>query len=155
LEKEKKMSQSITFLEILNGSQEIERMRKCIKGTVSTMIGVLSSEDLEPYRKVHGKTSRPPIIFQSGSFKWKVRTVTPHRNEGDVWISDVSLVFGEQEQICFDFHLTSSDPSPTLKLDQVESTYKTLQVFVDGMIDTFPSLVGKLAPFVRAAKSLN
>lgn len=63
--------------------------------------------------------------------------------------------FGKQEEIWLELSSGGKDSGSGLKLEQVELAYGTLQLFIDGMVSTFPSLAGKLAPFVRAAKSLN
>jgi hypothetical protein len=157
LEKETGMSTEkslISVNELWIGSEEIERMRKEITWLVHTLYGLISSADMEKYRRFdvsyESTMTCSPAIGDCFAV-WRICFSTPVRKEGGpVWLSSIELVIGSRTAPLYKYSRRSASESVDPKLSEVALVHSYLQGFLDWMISTFPSVREGVMPFYAA-----
>ena len=147
---------SITVDQIVGGAEAIRKMRWSIETTISTVVGLLSNDDLETLRKLLLPLDAF-VFFQADTFVWRIHAYSGLAEKPErIKILSICLMssisYDCKDGSCFTVDFVNKKLNPDLKLQHVLAAYNDLQVFLDGMVSTFPSLAGKLKPFVDAAK---
>lgn len=125
--------------QLIDGQAEIDRMRKEIKKVVLGLLGMTSGF----HSRIASLDSREWIRFSYADCSWCLYRA----NAGEVAVDFVS---GRSLVGVTSIYTTITKD---YKIDPkwVKLTHSMLQIFVDGMLSTFPELAEKLEPFINAA----
>lgn len=127
-------------LGILNGSENIDRMRKEIKEILPLLVGLLleffeARPDLSPPKK-NGLTHFN--INAENGFNWKFNISSSQKS--------VELYCGNDPIFFYEF-----TRQPTLPLHNVQIVYEQLEPLIGGFRKKFPFMDIQLSPFLNAS----
>jgi hypothetical protein len=133
-----------TVENIINGSRNIDEMRKRINETIKLVKGLTKFCD----GGLHDKPYEKGLQFSNGIITWHI-----------VWGGSYSLQFNPKGYFVTCGHsLGSAMPlyddtrSDKPNYNYVQIVYENLHVFVDGMIKAFPEIEENLKPILKASK---
>lgn len=130
------------------GFPAIDQMRAEIDLIAGRICGLITKADLREFGgRVQG-------IFKSGAHDWYiVRSLSLARDPDGPVIH--ATCWGVRENQTRFIVYSTQEHAARLEDQDVQKVWETLPVFVDGIINTFPNLLGRLQPYLDAAQALH
>ena len=132
--------------QLLNGSAEIDRMKKEIDSVVKMVVGLLRDWDIMQWKSniIPDTNHRCGRVFQSSKCEWIIKM-----NEHSKF--DVECIILSQADHASDRTTCAYDSRRNFfSLEYVERVHQCLNVFVISMALDFPNLTERMKPLLEA-----
>lgn len=132
--------------QLIDGSRNIDQMRKDIDQTMSMIFGLIGLENLKA-ELIKRQFNRIKLTSIFSSYSWHINYFVV----GDEIMIDC-LQYGIGGSAVATFSSYNKNGITEKMIHDLHKTYKALPVFVKGMKRVFPELKSKLRPFKNAGK---